>query len=398
MLDVLQDENDMEEDARAVLGGADDRNCTYNDSESGGYLKRQALYACVTCSVPNAPDFSPAGICLACSYACYNDHTLVELYTKRQFRCDCGNSKFPKSNRCRLRDDKDTINEKNEYNQNYRGVYCTCHRPYPDDEDPIPDAMIQCVICEDWLHRRHLKVNAGQPPRESTFGELICHLCSEKYHEKFLFAYHGFSVSNESITEISNDSIYISGNDETSSQNSNAPESHEKTITVQDERQSEVYKEEEEMEKKTVEKNTVEKNCLLKEENVQSLRLSKSKPLSLFMPLGWRYQLCKCSSCKKMYQELSLAFLIDVEDTVHHYVSKSASEKGSQYEGGLKALSDMDRKNQIEAIHGYTDMKSNLMEYLKEFAMNKRVVREEDIKEFFSADVRKQKDESDHSR
>ena len=138
---------------------------------------RKALYACVTCSVPNAPDFSPAGICLACSYACHNDHTLVELYTKRQFRCDCGNSKFPKSNRCRLRDDKDNINEKNEYNQNYRyihqinletfkslfliylepeytlqkfdfiyyarGVYCTCHRPYPDDEDPIPDAMIQ---------------------------------------------------------------------------------------------------------------------------------------------------------------------------------------------------------------------------------------------------------------
>ena len=83
---------------------------------------RKALYACVTCSVPNAPDFSPAGICLACSYACHNDHTLVELYTKRQFRCDCGNSKFPKSNRCRLRDNKDTINEKNEYNQNYRYI------------------------------------------------------------------------------------------------------------------------------------------------------------------------------------------------------------------------------------------------------------------------------------
>ena len=87
------------------------------------FISQKALYACVTCSVPNAPDFSPAGICLACSYACHNDHTLVELYTKRQFRCDCGNSKFPKSNRCRLRDDKDTINEKNEYNQNYRYIH-----------------------------------------------------------------------------------------------------------------------------------------------------------------------------------------------------------------------------------------------------------------------------------
>jgi E3 ubiquitin-protein ligase UBR7 len=49
----------------------------------------------------------------------------------------------------------------------------------------------------------------------------------------------------------------------------------------------------------------------------------------------------------------------------------------------MKALSDMDRKNQIEAIHGYNDMKSNLMEYLKKFAETNKVVREEDIQEFF---------------
>merc|ERR1719216_373963 len=101
-----------------------------------------------------------------------------------------------------------------------------------------------------------------------------------------------------------------------------------------------------------MERNTAEKNCLLNEEDIQSLILSE--PVSLFMPQGWRYQLCKCSSCKKMYQELSLAFLIDAEDTVNYYVSKSADEKSSQYEEGLKA-SDMDRKNQIEALHGYSD-------------------------------------------
>lgn len=31
----------------------------------------------------------------ACSYNCHEGHDLVELYTKRAFRCDCGNSKFP---------------------------------------------------------------------------------------------------------------------------------------------------------------------------------------------------------------------------------------------------------------------------------------------------------------
>lgn len=42
-------------------------------------------------------------------------------------------------------------NDKNTYNQNFSGVYCTCHRPYPDEQDDIQDEMIQCVFCEDWL-------------------------------------------------------------------------------------------------------------------------------------------------------------------------------------------------------------------------------------------------------
>jgi E3 ubiquitin-protein ligase UBR7 len=50
----------------------------------------------------------------------------------------------------------------------------------------------------------------------------------------------------------------------------------------------------------------------------------------------------------------------------------------------MEALSSMDRVKQVEAIHGYNSMKSNLMEYLKKFAENKKVVREEDIQEFFT--------------
>lgn len=45
-----------------------------------GAVKRQALYACSTCTPPGA---EPAGICLACSYECHGSHRLFELYTKR---------------------------------------------------------------------------------------------------------------------------------------------------------------------------------------------------------------------------------------------------------------------------------------------------------------------------
>lgn len=45
-----------------------------------GYVKRQALYACGTCSPTDA---EPAGVCLACTLTCHEGHVLYELYTKR---------------------------------------------------------------------------------------------------------------------------------------------------------------------------------------------------------------------------------------------------------------------------------------------------------------------------
>jgi E3 ubiquitin-protein ligase UBR7 len=34
------------------------------------------------------------------------------------------------------------VNGRNKYNQNFGGTYCTCKRPYPDEEDKIEDEMI----------------------------------------------------------------------------------------------------------------------------------------------------------------------------------------------------------------------------------------------------------------
>ena len=49
----------------------------------------------------------------------------------------------------------------------------------------------------------------------------------------------------------------------------------------------------------------------------------------------------------------------------------------------MEALGQMGRVQQVEAIHSYNNMKDNLMDYLAKFASSKKVVREEDIKEFF---------------
>ena len=63
MLDVLEEEEALDEDCDAVLGGFSDSSCTY----SLGCLPRQPLYACTDC----AKEGQPAGLCLGCSYQCH---------------------------------------------------------------------------------------------------------------------------------------------------------------------------------------------------------------------------------------------------------------------------------------------------------------------------------------
>jgi E3 ubiquitin-protein ligase UBR7 len=119
---------------------------------SQGYVKRQALYSCLDCNPDcRIDDSKRAGICLACSLECHTGHEMVELYTKRNFKCDCGLSSKFTTVKCSFEQDwRKDANKLNEYNQNFSGLYCVCHRPYPDPEDTVSDEMIQCVCCEDW--------------------------------------------------------------------------------------------------------------------------------------------------------------------------------------------------------------------------------------------------------
>ncbi|RHY85786.1 hypothetical protein DYB37_010888 [Aphanomyces astaci] len=57
---------------------------------------------------------------------------------------------------CKLYEGKDSLNSENVYSQNFHGLYCACHRPYPDPDRTTPEVMLQCIVCEDWLHEEHL--------------------------------------------------------------------------------------------------------------------------------------------------------------------------------------------------------------------------------------------------
>ncbi|XP_011671114.2 putative E3 ubiquitin-protein ligase UBR7 [Strongylocentrotus purpuratus] len=513
MVDVLQQDNELEEEAAAVLGDSDDKCCTY----PMGYVSRQALYACLTC---RGNRDSLAGICLACSYECHEGHEFVELYTKRDFRCDCGNTKFPNLT-CKLIKIKQAVNSENQYNHNFTGVYCTCNRPYPDPEDSNEDEMIQCVLCEDWYHGRH--IGCSSVPDSDGYQEMVCETCMDKCD--FLWNYTLHSVETKVVKEETSSNIDVTSTDENKPNSSKSQEnpsangsSHSvdtkdaastscDSVTVNNEAQSEgntgidsqtsglassdsvssavmgtVSKEssstsaiatvagsdgvssstdsskmsgagdanktdtcpESSVASSSHGSNTVKVessatisvtlsatkkdeastseaassssnattlltpddkrvslapaqgsaeedltagDCRLKQ---LSNRTVERKKGSVFWPIGWRTKLCTCTECKAMYDRLKVSFLQDPNDSVAAYEERGKGKrKRSQYDQGMEALSNMDRVQQGEMMHGYHDMKSALSDFLRSFAEQGKVVTASDIQEFYESLTRK---------
>lgn len=385
MCDVLEEEKELEEDANAVLGGSDDTYCSYDK----GYVPRQALYACATCSTGQ----EPGGVCLACSYKCHDGHEIVELYTKRNFRCDCGNSKFA-GKTCSLKPDKEPLNDLNRYNQNFKGLYCSCSRPYPDLEDNTPDEMIQCIMCEDWYHGRHI----GGPVPDDYF-EMICSKCMESH--SFLYSYLNkfqyVNVNDDKTGDNELNGVLISSDEKVSSAEPQVKKEDEKSETTacdsKTETASGVIKDSVEDKTETnpelnIATKIEDSECFLKQFPIKPDGLMTG---SAFWPENWRNELCKCSSCMDIYMKYHCGYLLSLDDTILAYEERGKTTNESQYDKGLSALSKLDRVKQMEAVRAYTSMKGQLKEYLKEFANNKRTVSERDIKEFFERISKRQK-------
>uniref|UniRef100_A0A1Z5L190 MAM and LDL-receptor class A domain-containing protein n=2 Tax=Ornithodoros moubata TaxID=6938 RepID=A0A1Z5L190_ORNMO len=106
---------------------------------------------------------------------------------------------------------------------------------------------------------------------------------------------------------------------------------------------------------------------------------------STFWPSCWRSTLCRCSSCVAMYKEQRCSYLLEDEDTVQAYEERGKEKREEMPQGDplMSALGTLGRVQQIEAIHGYNNLKTELTDFLKKFADTKKVVREEDVREFF---------------
>ncbi|RLN63711.1 hypothetical protein BBP00_00003933 [Phytophthora kernoviae] len=378
--DVLKHDEQLTEAADAVLGDASDTHCSY----PMGYM-RQAVYACMTCT-PDALEHPEkrTGVCLACTYNCHQDHELVELYTKRAFRCDCGNSKFPERNPCKLETEKAATNPNNTYSQNYGGLYCNCHRPYPDPERTTEEVMVQCVICEDWLHEEHIfptteadkpdsntetasdatkaegmEIEKSSIPAEDEaaapaggnavfpehFDELVCLECMQKH--PFLLAYTAEHPDTAEVVE----------EDNAATESDGIAEPQE----------------------------TDQVGCTLKEKQKQLEAEGSTTLRPTFWSSDWRSDLCQCSACVALFEKHGIAYLLDNEDSLHVYEANAREKKvASDEELAQRAFaSKLSHEQQVEVAMGYSLMKNNLQQYLAGFASAGKTVRAEDIKSFF---------------
>ncbi|KAJ5594006.1 uncharacterized protein N7459_000214 [Penicillium hispanicum] len=163
--EFIDSQTRLEADAREVLPYSFD-SCTY----ALGPL-RQSLFACLTCNPPPASadlPYTAAAVCYSCSIACHGEHTLVELFNKRNFVCDCGTTRMPSASSCTLREDPKTGRKGvhsqdaapgNQYNHNFRNQFCGCGEQYDPHQEK--GTMFQCLglgtvetggCGEDWWH------------------------------------------------------------------------------------------------------------------------------------------------------------------------------------------------------------------------------------------------------
>lgn len=186
---------------------------------------------------------------------CHLDHAseVIELFHKRDFRCDCPTLK---SNKCCFSEVVQVENRENKYQHNFEGLYCFCNKPYLESEE-----MIQCEICQDWFHDYCLK-------KEDTLYEgvdfsshdndFICKTCVQKYN--FILA--KYSQLKYQFKENSNEDIEIT------------PISEEK------------------------------RKCLIEGKAGEEAK-------NTFFVKKWRKLLCNCDICMKKYQLVGLDKIIN---------------------------------------------------------------------------------------
>ncbi|XP_021890601.1 putative E3 ubiquitin-protein ligase UBR7 isoform X2 [Carica papaya] len=371
--EYIQNMEDEELEADLVLGGDEGDECTY----AKGYMKRQAIFSCLTCT----PEGN-AGVCTACCLSCHDGHEVLELWTKRNFRCDCGNSKFGVFS-CKLFPSKDAENPENSYNHNFKGSYCSCNRPYPDPDAEEQAEMIQCCMCEDWFHGEHIGLKSSDKiPRdeegEPLYEDFICNVCSPvcsflMSYPETIWATGGQCVA---LTDAGKDKNVLedipsscgSGKLEDGVCTPSSP-GKDKGITNANPESTSCGSKSvigESSEEKISSNDHPYVSCVLGVNKVPASPDSESKPF--FLSKNWRDVLCRCEKCLNMYNQKHISYLLDKEDTIAEYEKRAKQkrvEKLQQQEGdALSFFNNLGHVTKMEILNGIQDFTEEFRGFL----------------------------------
>ena len=382
--DIIQGEVELEQEANIILGSASDQNCSYEQ----GYVYRQPIFSCLTCN-ESGTSGTAGGVCLACSLDCHGGHEVEELYTKRNFRCDCCNKeKFGHLTEmiCLLQPNKSDANERNVYSDNFKGVYCICKKGYDGESE-----MIQCVLCEDWFHLEHCGLESSEG-----IDEFICPMCMEG--NQFLVCYVDTELTERATRKIPKEGIVEDVTVEESKEIISLPEGNDvlnQEVCVVDKPDSSPQQQQQQtniLKRKTQEEEPGAKR--LKESICKIENFSDNSETSLASPgifnSSWREELCRCESCILKYKTHKIEYLLEHTDTITHY--EQQAKDTNSFSNSIQAFSEiMTPIQRNEMLYQYNHMKEDLSEFLKPFALEGKAVSSEDIKRFFEK-LTKEKD------
>jgi len=299
---IIDQIDHLEEEAKWQMNNnwGDEKACTFYR----GYIE-QPVYACVTCQTETGQKF---GFCYGCSMNCHLNHEVIEIFFKRNFKCDCPTM----GKLCSLELPTSEKNLENKYNHNFDGKYCWC-----DSEYEFSMEMTQCFFCQEWYHNDCIRKEYDHEIPEE-FEEFFCIDCVSNY--EFLRKY--------------TQSIYYCD-----------------TLKIE-----------------------FQKDCLLP--------ISVGIPAgNLFLRENWRTFLCQCDPCTQLYIKYNIMYLFK-EDNDADPIPATEHKTVSLEETAFELLSKSDHATKIEMTTRYSTFKNALVDYLKPFAQEGRIVSQQDISEF----------------
>ncbi|KAI9566108.1 hypothetical protein HD554DRAFT_2221741 [Boletus coccyginus] len=384
---------------------------------------RQAVYLCLTCATPR-------GICSSCSIACHTDHEQVELFPKRHFRCDCPTTAVPHP--CTLHNTTEQENGANQYGQNFRALFCRCASPY--DPKTERETMIQCLACEDWFHESCLHLRERPPLREPSpdlpnpddtatheddrsdasssglppplisaddYDSFVCAACVTKV--PILRRYAGTKGVIMVVRDGERGSWRRLEGDplERSQVSCGEPPpdvADPQPVTTKRPRSRSSSQDDEPEAKRT--RVSGSPPCLAPAVNHLAQAIFDNKtPGSenstpdgtgdIFLTEGFRQRWCRCERCLPSLQ--THPYLLEEEDTFEPPEDPDSGMITSPFwclsleELGARALERLPRDRALDGIHAFNDMRDHLLEYLRPFAQQGKIVEERDVTRFFEA-------------